>query len=90
MYCCTSELNLYELKNICVFNDMPITKILLSNINVELSILYPGFHIKVLGVYTRSIETIYLSPEGTGSCGYLFHEILGISNEKCIKIICDI
>lgn len=53
MYCCTSELNLYELKNICVFNDMPITKILLSNINVELSILYPGFHIKVLGVYTR-------------------------------------
>jgi len=72
MYCCTSELNLYELKNICVFNDMPIIKILLSNINVELSILYPGFHIKVLGVYTHSMETIYLSPEGKGSCGYLF------------------
>jgi hypothetical protein len=80
MYCCTSEMNLYELKNICVYNDMPITKILLSNINVEL-----------LGVYTRSMETIYLSPEGTGSCGYLFHEIIpGISNEKCMKIICNI
>ena len=77
-----------ELKNICLFNDMPISILLLSN--VILSILYPGFHIKVLGVYTRSMDTIYLSPEGTGSCGYLFHEIPGISNEKCIKIICDI
>ena len=51
MYCCTSELNLYELKNICVFNDMPITKILLSNINVELSILHPGFHIGTWSVH---------------------------------------
>ena len=29
----------------------------------------------VLGVYTRSMETIYLSQVNTGSWGYLFHEI---------------
>ena len=74
MYCCTSELNLYELKNICVFNDMPITKILLSNINVKLSILYPGFHIKVLGVYTHSTETIYLSLRAQEAVGTYFME----------------
>ena len=33
-------LNWYELKKICVFNDMPITKIVLSIINVKLSITY--------------------------------------------------
>ena len=34
---------------------------------------------KILGGYTRSMEPIYLSgPEGTGSCGYLFHEIPGM------------
>ena len=85
-YLCTAALLNWIYMNICVFNDMPIIKILLSNINVELSILYPGFHIKVLGVYTRSMKTIYLSPVGTGSCGHLFHEIPGISNEKCIKL----
>ena len=94
-YLCTAALLNWIFMNLktYVYDDMPITKILLrvSNINVELSILYPGFHIKVLGVYTRSMETIYLSPEGTGSCGYLFHEIIpGISNEKCMKIICNI
>ena len=72
MYCCTFELNLYELKNICVFNDMPILKILLSNINVELSILYPGFHIKVLGVYTHSMETIYPSLSAQVAVGTFF------------------
>ena len=34
------------------------------------------FIYKVLGVYTRSMETIYLF-EGTGRCGYLCHEIPG-------------
>ena len=42
---------------------------------------------RVLGVYTRSMETIYLSLVHTGSWGYLFHEIPSIFVNRWIKII---
>ena len=35
---------------------------------------YSLFHIKGFGVYTRSMETFYLSLVHTGSWGYLFHD----------------
>ena len=40
---------------------------------------YSWFHIKVLvfGVYTHSMEAIYLSLVHTGSCRYLFYKIPG-------------